>query len=290
MDRQTSPGRLAIIAGGGVLPRAVAVAACETGEHPLIIPLIGENDDDWQGFDHQPLGTGDFAGLKRLFAAHGISRVVMSGWVRRRPLFTDIRPTLSTLKRVPGILKRLAAGGDNSVLAMVIDLIEAEGVAVVGVQDIVPGLVSGVGVFSRRRPDDEALANIKIASEAARLIGSLDIGQGAVAVGGRVVALEGPEGTDRMMARVAELREEGRISKTAPGVLVKLCKPGQDRRVDLPAIGPSTIANAKAAGLTGIAVEAGRSLVLNGEETRALADRDGLFLVGLEPQTPEPRP
>ena len=113
-------------------------------------------------------------------------------------------------------------------------------------------------------------------------LGHLDVGQGAVAVGGRVVALEGPEGTDAMLERVARLKADGRISSRRRGVLVKLCKPQQDLRADLPSIGPSTIKGAQAAGLAGIAVESGRALVLDREEMIALANEAGLFVTGVD--------
>ena len=111
----------------------------------------------------------------------------------------------------------------------------------------------------------------------------MDIGQGAVSVGGRVVALESAEGTDQMLQRVAALRKSGRISARRRGVLVKVCKPQQDLRADLPSIGANTVRLAAAAGLSGIAVEAGRSLVLGREETLQAADAAGLFVYGLEP-------
>ncbi|WP_312409439.1 UDP-2,3-diacylglucosamine diphosphatase LpxI domain-containing protein, partial [Shinella sp.] len=115
-------------------------------------------------------------------------------------------------------------------------------------------------------------------------------GQGAVAVGGRVVALEGAEGTDGMLERVAALRVAGRISQRRKGVLVKLCKPGQDMRADLPAIGVETLSRARAAGLAGIAVEAGRSLVLERDAIIAEADANGLFVTGIVPDTMEKTP
>ena len=114
------------------------------------------------------------------------------------------------------------------------------------------------------------------------MLGRLDVGQGAVAVGGRIVALEGVEGTDAMLARVQGLRAEGRISQRRKGVLVKLCKPQQDLRADLPTIGVSTVANAKAAGLAGIAVEAGRALVVEREAMIVAADAAGIFVVGID--------
>src|SRR5690606_5852108 len=112
--------------------------------------------------------------------------------------------------------------------------------------------------------------------------GVLDVGQGAVSVGGRVVALEGAEGTDQMLERVADLRRQERISGRRKGVLVKLCKPQQDVRADLPAIGLSTVVNASRAGLAGIAVEAGRSLVLDERELLDAAEQAGLFVCGID--------
>jgi len=126
------------------------------------------------------------------------------------------------------------------------------------------------------------MRDIEKAASAAMALGALDVGQGAVCVGGRVVALEGVEGTDRMLERVAALRAEGRISARRKGVLVKLCKPQQDVRADLPSIGVSTVDNARKAGLAGIAVEAGRALVLDRQAMIATADASGLFVCGID--------
>ncbi len=148
---------------------------------------------------------------------------------------------------------KLSSGGDNAVLTMAIDLIEAEGVAVVGVEDVVPGLLAETGKIGKYRPRQEDLMTSPWPSGPPARSGFSISGRGPWPWGGRVVALEGPEGTDRMLARVADMRAEGRISMSKPGVLVKLCKPGQDRRADLPAIGPATVMNAQLAGLAGIA-------------------------------------
>ena len=139
-------------------------------------------------------------------------------------------------------------------------------------------LAPGQGsTMTRRRPDSTDRKDIAAALQAARAIGALDIGQGAVAIGGRVVALEGAEGTDEMLGRVAQLRSAGRL-KTPGGVLVKCAKPGQEERADLPAIGLRTVENAHAAGLSGIAVEAGRSLILGYGDVLAASDRLGIFV------------
>lgn len=281
----SAKGRLAIIAGNGRLPRDVAAAARAHGEDPFVIVLRGERDGDWSDFEHLVIGTGDFAGLKRAFAARGIDRVVLSGGVKKRPEWRDLRTTLSHLLRLPAVVRTLLSGGDDRVLRMVIDLIEGLGYRVVGAHEIVPGLLAAEGSLTVASPSAEDRKDIAKACEAARALGRLDVGQGAVSVGGRIVALEGVEGTDAMLARVASLRAEGRISARRKGVLVKLCKPQQDLRADLPSIGVSTVMGAAQAGLAGIAVEAGRSLILDRAEVVAEADRLGLFVTGLGPET-----
>ncbi|MBA4798011.1 MAG: LpxI family protein [Rhizobiales bacterium] len=275
-------GRLAIIAGSGKLPLFLAEAVREAGEDPFILRLKNEADDLWQGFDNAVIGVGDMAGLSALFRKHEITRVVMSGAVKRRPAFGEIRVNLKSLLKLPMALKTLLAGGDDVVLRMVISLIEAQGCEVLGAHEILPGLLATVGPLGSVSPDADALKDIERAADAAETLGRLDVGQGAVAVGGRIVALEGVEGTDAMLARVASLRAEGRISKRRKGVLVKLCKPQQDLRADLPTIGVSTVTNAQTAGLAGIAVEAGRALVVEREAVMAAADAAGLFVVGID--------
>lgn len=281
-SRPDDQDRLAIIAGSGFLPQHVAEAAKLHGENPFIIALENEADRDWTSFESVSLGIGNFKDISAVIKARGIGRVVLSGAVRRRPDWRDIRPTFKSLAKVPAVLKTLLAGGDDAVLKMAIGLIEASGARVIGVHEIVPELLATVGPISACKPDGSDERDIEAAEAAALALGHLDVGQGAVAVGGRVVALEGAEGTDAMLERVARLKADGRISARRRGVLVKLCKPQQDIRADLPSIGPSTIALAQKAGLAGVAVEAGRSLVLERDELIAAADRAGLFVLGVD--------
>lgn len=275
-------GRLAIIAGSGFLPAYVADAARQAGENPVIIALTNEADRDWSAFDHANLGVGNFSGLEATFRRYGVDRVVMSGGVARRPPWREIHPTWRVIKELPLTIRTLLSGGDNAVLQMVIRLIEAGGVRVVGAHEIAPDLLATTGPLGRHSPSAEDLRDIAQGAKAANALGLLDIGQGAVSVGGRVVALEGVEGTDSMIERVAGLRAEGRISQRRRGVLVKLCKPQQDVRADLPSIGVSTVLNAKKAGLAGVAVEAGRALVLEREAVIAAADDAGIFVCGID--------
>lgn len=278
----TAQGRLAIIAGGGLLPSYVAEAARAAGENPVIVALKDETDRRWEGYDHAVIGIGDFAALESLLNRYGIGRVVMSGSVRRRPEWREVRPTLRILMKMPAAIRTLLSGGDDTVLQMVIRLIEGNGRRVVGAHEIAPDLLASVGPLGTATPGEEDKRDIGRAAEAAEMLGRLDVGQGAVAIGGRIVALEGLEGTDEMLERVAGLRAAGRISPRRRGALVKLCKPQQDIRADLPAIGVSTVLNAKKAGLAGIAVEAGRSLVLDRAAVIGAADDAGIFVCGID--------
>ena len=160
-----------------------------------------------------------------------------------------------------------------------------KGVTLVGPLSVAPELGLAEGLVAGSNPPAELQADMERAAEAARAIGKLDIGQAAAAVDGRVVALEGAEGTDGLLKRIAELRVAGRIAKSG-GVLVKCMKPAQDPRLDLPGIGPRTAAAARRAGLDGVAGEAGRALLVGRAETIAAFEEEGLFLVGI-PHPPD---
>lgn len=276
-------GRLAIIAGRGRLPLYLAQAAKAVGEDPFIVSLKDEADHRFDGFESLVVGVGNLADIQTAFRQKKIGRVVLSGGVARRPDWRDIRPTFRTILKMPSVVRILLSRGDDAVLQMVIQLIEAMGCTVLGAHDIAPGLLARTGALGSFKPMGDDIRDIDRAVETALALGRLDIGQGAVAVGGRVVAMEGVEGTDAMLQRVAELRAAGRISSRRRGVLVKLCKPQQDMRADLPTIGLSTVANAANAGLAGIAIEAGRSIVLDEDALIDAADAAGLFICGIDP-------
>lgn len=275
-------GRLAIIAGSGRLPLFLAEAARSAGEDPFILRLKNEADPIWDGFESAVIGVGDMAGLSALFQKHRIDRVVMSGAVKKRPAFNEIQVNWKSILKLPMAVRTLLAGGDDTVLKMVISLIEAQGCHVIGAHEILPNLLATTGPMGAIEPSADDWRDIERAADAAETLGRLDVGQGAVCVGGRIVALEGVEGTDAMLGRVAGLRAEGRISARRKGVLVKLCKPQQDVRADLPSIGRSTVENARRAGLAGVAVEAGRALVIERDEMVKAANEAGLFVIGID--------
>ncbi len=288
-DAQVAPnGRLAIIAGRGRLPFDVAAAARRAGEDPYIIALTGEAGEEVSDYDHAFIGLASVTQLHQILKDNGIDRVVMSGGVNRRPELAEVRIPFRLVSKLPAMLKTLFSGGDDKLLRLVISLIESADCRVVGAQEVIPDLLAATGSLTVKKPNKTDWINIEAARKGALALGRLDVGQGAVAVSGRIVALEGAEGTDAMIERVAELRRTGRISPRKKGVLVKFCKPQQDERADLPSIGTTTIENITRAGLSGVAVEAGRSLVLEREQTVDLANKTGVFIIGIgREETPD---
>jgi len=273
--------RIALIAGNGTLPRQVADGLVEAGRDFKIVAIKGEADAATQQRAHAELGWGEIGRLYRFLKASECGDVLLIGGVSKRPDFTSILGDFGTLKRLPTIIRALA-GGDDSLLTKVIRLFEKEGYRVVGIKDVAPQLLASSGVLGKVQPKPADWRDVELALKATDRLGELDIGQAAVAVGGRVVALEGAEGTDAMLRRCADLRQIGRIrNKGRCGALVKTAKPDQDLRVDLPAVGPNTIDLAVAAGLAGVAIEAESALIAEREETIRKADAAGLFLVGI---------
>lgn len=278
----TSDARVGIIAGGGALPLEVARALGRQRHQPFVIMLEGEADDQsgLAGYEHETMALESFGSLFAILKRRGITHVVLAGEVRRRPRLKAMRLNAGLLASLPSVIAGLARG-DDGLLKIIVGLIERRGVKVLGPHEIVPELVATEGVMTKTAPKKSDWRDVEAARAAAEAIGALDIGQGAVAIGGRAIALEGIEGTDGMLERVRQLRGHGRIAGKTRGVLVKCIKPGQEMRADLPSIGPRTVEGAHAAGLAGIAIEAGRSLVMEGPALIARADALGLFVVGL---------
>ncbi|TIS58850.1 MAG: DUF1009 domain-containing protein [Mesorhizobium sp.] len=284
-----APGaRVGIIAGGGSLPVEVAAGLAGRGHSPVVIMIEGEVDrkSDLAGYEHENLALEDIGSLVSLLRRRKISHLVLAGEVRRRPRLIDLRLSLGLLAVVPSMIMALASG-DDGLLKVLTRGLEARGVRVVGAHEIVPELVAAEGSLTKAAPRKSDWRDIRAAHAAAKAIGALDIGQAAVAIGGRAIALEGIEGTHGLLERTRQLRGHGRLAGRTRGVLVKCAKPGQELRADLPSIGPFTVEAAHAAGLAGIAVEAGRSLVLEGPATIARANALGLFVIGLPGTGPQ---
>lgn len=279
---ELAPGsRVGIIAGGGSLPVEVAESLVRQGHSPFIVLVDGEVDReaDFAAYEQATLALEDIGLLLPLLKRRGISHLVLAGEIRRRPQLARIRPTFGLLAIIPSVIVALARG-DDGLLKVLTRGLEKRGITVVGAHQIVPDLAAAEGTLTAAGPKQSDWRDIEAGRAAAKAIGALDIGQAAVAIGGRVIALEGIEGTKGLLERTRELRGHGRLAGKTRGVLVKCAKPGQELRVDLPSIGPQTVEAAHAAGLAGIAVEAGRSLILEGPTTLSRANELGLFIIG----------
>ena len=274
--------RIAVVAGSGSLPANVVTALERQGHRPFVLMIEGEADrtDVFHRFEHTVVPIEHIEPGFAAMQARGITHVVFAGGIARRPLLRRIRVTWRFVVNLPTVLSALGSGDDKALRA-VVGYAERLGITVVGAHEVVPDLLARRGAVTRKKPAARDRRDIEAAFEAARAIGRLDIGQAAVAIGGRAVALEGVEGTDGLLARVPELRKSGRLAGKTGGVLVKCTKPGQELRTDLPAIGMRTVEDAHAAGLRGIALESGRSFVLDYDASIDAADRLGLFIVGL---------
>jgi len=177
-------------------------------------------------------------------------------------------------------------GGDDRLLKGVAAIFEEHGFRLVGAHQIAPDILMPEGPLGRERPTAGDHADIATALALLNATSPFDVGQAVVVASARVLAIEAAEGTDRMLARIAELRRGGRIAPgSGQGVLVKAAKRGQDQRVDLPSIGPHTVEAAAGAGLAGIAVVAGSTIIAEPEATAAAADRERLFVIGVRDHT-----
>lgn len=279
--------RVAVVAGSGGLPRDVVRMLVRNGHRPLVVAMEGEADwvagEDQSAFDLWPTPVERLALFLPKLKRAGVTHLVLAGGVSRRPPILKVRLGWDVFRALPKLIAAYAKG-DDGLLRAVIAYIESKGIRVLGAHEIAPELLSPEGVMTRTKPGARDRKDLAAAYEAARMIGGLDIGQAAIAVGGRAVALEGIEGTAGLLDRMRDMRNHGRLAGKSGGALVKCVKPDQDERADLPTIGPNTIEAAHAAGLAGVGLEAGRSLIIDYADTIGRADALGLFIVGLEPE------
>lgn len=274
-------GVLGIIAGGGPFPGYVIRECRARGIPVYVLALKGLADpDQLAGVPHGWTRPGAGAHALRLLRRAHVRRLTMIGSIRR-PSILRFWPDLVMLGAMIRIGWRTLFGGDDALIKGIIPQVEAEGFTLVGIDEILPSLLAPAGCYGRTRPDEAAERDIKLGIEAARAVGRADVGQGAVVEQGDILAREDARGTDAMLAGLA-----GRGRAGPGGVLVKVAKPGQQRKVDLPTIGTGTVAAAAAAGLRGIAVEAGSAIVIDREAVAKAADAAGLFVVGVTADDP----
>jgi DUF1009 family protein len=271
-----------MICGGGTIPPVVAAAVAAGGRRLVIFALRGWADPAFVAtYPHHWIALGQIGRFVRLVQSEGCRDVVLIGTLLR-PALRDIRLDWMTVRMLPRVM-RMFRGGDDHLLSGVGRLLEAHGLRLLGAHEVAPSILVPPGAMTRRIPTADDRADIARALAVLEALGPLDVGQAVVVVDGYVAAVEAAEGTDAVLARIAELRRTGRLrNKPGRGVLVKAPKRGQDMRFDLPSIGPKTVSGVAEAGLAGLAIVAGRAVIADPGETVRLADHLGVFAFGIE--------
>jgi UDP-2,3-diacylglucosamine hydrolase len=272
-------GPLAILCGAGAFPLEVAGEARRAGREPFLVGIVGATDSAIEAYPHVWVRMGEVGKLFSALKAHAIAELVIIG-AMTRPELVDLRLDWGAVKRAAG-LAQLFRRGDNGLLAGIAQIIEREGVRVIGAHEVAPRLLAPLGPLGARTASIEDETDIALGVGLLGALSTFDAGQGAIVAAGRVLAIEAAEGTDAMLARAVEMRANGRLRLAGPaGILVKAPKRGQDLRLDMPAIGPKTVEGAINAQLRGVAIAAGRVLVLERELCARKADAAGLFVAG----------
>ena len=269
-----------VIAGGGAMPFAVAESLKVRGLDPVLFGLKGVCDPAAaERFRHHWITVGQYGRAKKLFRQENCKDFVFIGTLVR-PSLSEIRLDWGTL-RIMGRVLSAFRGGDDHLLSGVGRIFEQDGFRLLGLKEVAPDLLMPEGCVTRRMPDQGANSDIARGREVLRALGPFDIGQAAVVIDNHVVGVEGIEGTDALLKRIADLRAGGRIrAASGRGVLVKAPKSGQDLRFDMPTVGSQTVEGIAAAGLAGLAVIAGNTVVADPQAMIEAADTGGLFIVG----------
>lgn len=278
---QQAQSRIAILAGGGSLPVEAAVAAQQAG-HPVLVVAIADESDLSAlpaSIEQTRIEWGQIGALVKMLSDYETDRLVIVGSISKRPDYRSLRLDWGAVQLLPKILTIVLGGGDATVLDKIANLFSERGFELAGAHEVAPSLIGSVGYLAGPKTSAQVEKDADSAGYAAWTAGHLDMGQGAVSVSGRVVAMEGAEGTDALLERVQTMRAAKRFSaKGFAGVLAKCLRPAQDMRLDVPTIGPQTIINAHAARLSGIVLEAGAVLISQREETFALCEKHGVSL------------
>jgi DUF1009 family protein len=270
---------LAIVTGDGDLPRLLAEECVRRGQDYVLV-LFGGFQPDWVSGHPQIAVAFEKPGtLFKKLAKAGAGHVVFAG-AMQRPELNPMRFDLKFLKIAPSLLPALKSG-DDVTLRVIGAIFESENIEIIAAHSLLESLVAGAGQLGKHTANAADRADMQRGFAIARALGEQDVGQGAVVAQGLCLGAESIQGTDAMLDFIAATGAGFRADpKGGKGVLCKAPKPGQDWRVDMPAIGPQTIENAAKAGLAGVAVQAGGVLILGLDETVARADDLGLFLIG----------
>ncbi|ABK44360.1 protein of unknown function DUF1009 [Magnetococcus marinus MC-1] len=264
---------MGIIAGSGAIP-ALLIDKLRHCHHTAVVVAahVGEADPKLTQLADaiEWVRLGQFKRILRFFHAQGVTHIVMVGGITKTQIW-NIRPDTLALK----IATRLKHMQDDHLLRAIAETLEERGFVVCGAHELAPELLAPVGILGHHRPNSELWQDMRLGWQMAKAIGALDIGQGVVVRERVVLAVEAVEGTDAMLQRAGKLSRGG-------GCLVKVSKPQQDLRLDMPTIGVATIQNLHRAGLRGLAVESGSTLIVDYIGMLAEADRLGIVVVGCD--------
>ncbi|MBE24006.1 MAG: UDP-2,3-diacylglucosamine pyrophosphatase [Rhodospirillaceae bacterium] len=258
-----------------MIPGQICCACQVSGRQHFVVGIQGSVDgSSLTSSPHKIIRLGAIGDIISEFKKQRIEEVVMVGSITRPP-WQDLRPDFRGLKLLPKLLT--SRQGDGDILKIAISELEEEGFRVVGVDKVLPDLLTPRGKIGALSPSSTSTKDISFGISVAKTIGDLDIGQAVVIQQGMVLGVEAAEGTKSLLCRCSRLSKKG-----AKGVLIKIKKPHQDARADLPTIGPETVLQVNEAGLGGVAVEAGSSLIIEREEVIRLADGFGIFVLGVD--------
>ncbi len=266
--------RLGVIAGGGSLPERLLQVCDDKKLDIFVVGFEGQTDPlVIKDRNHIWSRLGAAGQIIKTLKAHNIQDLVLIGSIRR-PSLAELRPDLKTAEFFARIGMR--ALGDDGLLAALRKELERDGFHIHGVHEFAHDLLTGEGVMGKVKPGKAHMIDIERGVEVSQTLGKLDVGQSVIVQQGIVIGVEAIEGTDELIERSKHLRRKGE-----GGVLVKTCKPQQDRDFDLPTIGPQTVRLAVQAGLSGIAVHAGHSIVIDPAEVVKLANKHKIFVTGI---------
>jgi DUF1009 family protein len=267
--------KLGMIAGEGMMPVEIIKHCNAMGRELFVVGLEPfANEEALKDTPHIFAKIAEAGKMIKAFKNNEIAEIVLAGGIKR-PSLKEMIPDWEGLKIIAKLaMKKMS---DDTIFRVVLAQIEERGFKVVGIDKVVPDMLFAEGIYGRYKPSAEDMDDIQRGITVAKALGAVDVGQAVVVQEGMVLALEAIEGTDMMLSRAAMLKKPGK----AP-VMVKILKPGQDRRVDLPAIGLKTIQKLKMSGMKGIAVEAGNILLIEREAVVEMADKEGIFILGVK--------
>ena len=267
---------IGLIAGNGTFPFLVLRAARRLGHDVVAVAITGEAFPDLESLARELGGTtfawielGQLGTAIKILKAGGVTQAVMAGQVKHVKLFGGVIPDLTLLS----VLTRLKAKNTDALIAAVADVLQDHGIALMNSTDLLRELVARDGVLTRTQPTESMRADFEFGYRIADAIAGLDVGQTVVVRDRAVVAVEGMEGTDAAIARAGQLAGAGTR-------VVKVAKPQQDMRFDVPVVGVATIAAMQRAGADALTIDAGRTLILDGEDFIRAADEAGIVVVG----------